>query len=158
MKKIHTEPTFLIKSAVARFLVTTALFIFGVSFLQAQQSPIRNQTGDLSQMNWKSSSGIDELVQSETARMDFIIAQPDTPDADRALYRGYKRLVHYIHLGIQNGKPVEEALYDGYDKVIAESADDPELKEMPEGALINFVPTLIESLMVVPVAENIQGQ
>lgn len=158
MKKTYTDLFFLVKSGVAGIMVTTALFFFGVTLLQAQQSTARDQIGDLSTTNWKSTAGIDDLVQSETARMDFLISQPDTPDPDRALYRSYKRLVHYIQLGIQNGKQVGDALYDGYEKVVAEAPDDPELKEMPEGALINLVPTLVESLTVTPVPENIQGQ
>jgi hypothetical protein len=158
MKKISTESTFFAKSGAIKLVIAFVLFVFSASLLQAQQSTARDLIGDLTGQVWKSSTDIDVLVQAETARMDAAIANPDTPEPDRALFEGYKRLVGYVQLGIQAGSPVDEALYAGYDKVIAESLEDPLLKQMPEGTLINLVPTLVESLIAVPEPVNFQGQ
>lgn len=158
MKKNSTEFTFATKSGMFKLLVASLFVIFSSSLLQAQQAGIQDQIGDLSEQVWKSGADIDITAQEEIARMDAAIADGNTPDPDRALFTAYKRLVGYIQLGVQGGKPVGEALFESYDKVIAESATDPDMKSMPEGALINLVPTLVESLIAVPVPVQFQGQ
>lgn len=143
---------------MAKLLVASLFVIFSNSLLQAQHAGIQDQIGDLTGLVWKSAADIDIMVQAETARMDVAVADSNTPDPDRALFTAYKRLVGYIQLGVQGGKPVGEAVLESYDKVIAESATDPDMKSMPEGALINLVPTLVESLIAVPVPDQFQGQ
>ena len=125
MKKISTELTFFVKSGMTKVLVASLSLLFSISLLQAQQISAQDQIGDLTGQVWKSTADISVLAQTEAARMDAAIASPDTPDPDRALFEAYKRLVGYVHSGVQAGNPVNEALYAGYDKVIAESLEDP---------------------------------
>jgi hypothetical protein len=158
MKKTSTEFTFFMKSGVVRALTATAFFLFLGAISFAQQSGAREQIGDLSHLSWKSPSGIDATVQAEISRMDEVLSQPDVQEQDRALFQSYKRMVNYIHQGIQGGKSVGEAIYESYEKVLAEALIDPELKQMPEGTLMNLMPTLVESFIVVPVPETFQGQ
>ncbi len=124
---------------------------------QAQSSSVREELGYLSQISWQAPADAVSKMDAERARYDAVLAWPDLPSADKALYKAYLRLLDYTEVLLQNGKTFGEAIVESYEKVIAEAPADPELKEMPEGILFTFIPGLAEMLTEVHVPQ-LSGQ
>lgn len=135
-------------------LLLWLLFGWGV---QAQSSSAREELGYLSQISWQAPADAISKMNAERARYGAVLAWPDLPSADKALYKAYLRLLDYTEALLQSGKTLDEAIVESYEKVIAEAPADPELKEMPEGTLFTFIPGLAEMLTEVHIPQ-LSGQ
>ena len=128
-------------------LLFSALFCTSVF---SQNSP-QQDVGDLSAIVWKHAPELNQSLAQERDRMDVALTQPDLTDADRSLYLSYKRLVDYVEADILASKPVNEAIATNYEKVLTEAPNDADLKFLPDGVLMTYLPGLIEALTEVPV-------
>lgn len=126
--------------------------------VQAQQtSSVREALSYLSEVAWREPTDALSVMNAERARYQLALAWPEIPSVDKAIYKAYLRLLDYIELALQNGKTMEEAILESYQKVVAEAPADPDLKEMPEGILFTFIPGLVEALTEVPIPQ-LSGQ
>ena len=152
MEKKVTSLFFTVRRFSGRrlFLFLTVLLLFSAGVF-AQSTGDQMGFGDLSDINWKAASELNQTLADEHAKMDLALTQPQLPDSDRALFLSYKRLLDYMELDIQAGKPVEELLPQNYEKVVLEAPKDPVLKHLNTDVFITLMPGLIEALAEVPV-------
>lgn len=143
-----------------RTLRVFALFLclFSASAAFGQGIDPKAVIGDLSTVQWKTTSEVDQVIVQEHDRMDVALNEPGLPDEDRALFLGYQRMLGYVQAAVQATKPLDDAILYGYTQTAADAPADPDLKLMPEGALLDLVPGLVELLIAVPVAEPVIGQ
>ncbi|MDX2134139.1 MAG: hypothetical protein SFV52_05115 [Saprospiraceae bacterium] len=134
------------------------LFLFSASVAFSQGLDPKAVIGDLSTVQWKATSEVDQVLVQEHNRMDVALNEPGLPDEDRALFLGYQRMLGYVQSAVQATKPLDDAILYGYTQTVADAPSDPDLKLMPEGALLSLVPGLVELLIAVPVAEPVVGQ
>ncbi|MEQ1744257.1 MAG: hypothetical protein ABMA02_02445 [Saprospiraceae bacterium] len=146
MKKTVTLLTFSAKWTMLRAVLLVLVSTFFCSLAGAQGIDLKTEIGDLTAIVWKPTSGIELVVADETAKMDIALSPTDLEARDQALYRSYQRLLGHILTAVQGGKPVDEAIYIGYEKVLEDINKVPGLQEIPEGVLITYIPGLVESL------------
>ncbi|MFN4081765.1 MAG: hypothetical protein ACK4NS_12765 [Saprospiraceae bacterium] len=99
---------------------------------------------------WKSNVQFDQVVAELESHTQVFLQDVQLPEADRALFNAYSRLLQYLQQRVSAGSPVGLALAQSYERVLEEASKDPILAAMPEGALANLLPTLIESLQDIP--------
>lgn len=150
MKKTVTSLFIFANETLGKILLPV-LFCFSLTSVAFGQGLDHwKEIGDFSNNVWKTPAGIEASISQEHARMDLALTQPDIQDADRAMYLSYKRMLDYSQVNIQAGKPVDEAIFESYDKVLAEIPADKALSHIPEGILVTFIPVLVEALTEVP--------
>jgi len=136
-----------------RFVFAMSVVVFFSAGAFGQGNNIKEEIGDLSLIVWKAPAGIDAVVADENAKLSVAFSQPDLQVHDRALLTAYQRMLTYVQAAVQSSKPVDEAIYESYEKVLTEAPADKNLAPMPEGLLITFIPGLVEALTVVPVPD-----
>lgn len=149
MKKTATR-TYAFITSVSSLLAFS--FLFSIASISAQ-SVEHAAIGDYSKVVWRPITDMTSVIAQEDTRMDAYLATPDLQDSDRAIYIAYKRMLAYTQALIQDNKPVDEAIFEGYEKVIAEAPGDKYLAFLPEGLLMTYIPVLVEALAEVPVPE-----
>ncbi len=137
-------------------LCSLGFFLVFSGLSLAQGLSPREEIGDLSHIFWKEPSGLEAVLAAEHARIDLALTHPAMGDEERALFLAYRRLLNYLQASMSN-MPVQEALVESYEKVLAEAADDKDISAMPAGLLIAFIPGLVESLAEAPQID-ISGQ
>jgi len=155
MKKTVTSLSFSAKRMMSRLVFAMLTFVFFTATAFGQNNNFREEIGDLSSIRWKTPVGIDAVVADENAKIAVSLSQSDLQDHDRALFLAYQRMLTYLQAAVQNNLPVDESIYQSYEKVILEAPADPALAPMPTGMLVTFVPGLVESLAEVPVLDAI---
>lgn len=153
MKKTVTLLSFSAKQVMGRLVIAALLFMLFQAAGFSQSKNFKEEIGDLSLVMWKAPAGIDAAVADENARLAVSLGQPDLQDHDRALFLAYQRMLTYLQSAVQSSTPVDEAIYQSYEKVMLEAPADKSLAPMPEGVLVTFIPGLVELLTVVPVPD-----
>lgn len=144
-------------SQVKAWCLVAAIGVFSIWSAQGQSGSIREELGYLSQVTWQSPADAVSAMNAERARYNAALAWPALPSVDKAIYKAYLRLLDYTEVLLQNGKTLDEAIVEAYEKVMAEAPADPELKEMPEGILFTYIPGLVELLTEVHIPQ-LSGQ
>ncbi len=88
--------------------------------------------------------------------MEAALATPGLQSADRSLFLAYERLLQYIKLDIQGGRPVGEAILADLKRIIAEAPKDTDLANMPDGIIGTYIPGLVEILQEQPKPTPVQ--
>lgn len=158
MKKTVTFLSFSAKRVTGKLVFPLLISMFFAATVFGQSKDFKEEIGDLSSKEWKSSGSIDATVAEENARLATILGQPDLQPEDRSLFLAYQRLLGYVQSATQAGNPVNDAILTSYEKVLVEVPLDLDLKYMPEGALMALVPGLVELLSAIPVPEIHAGQ
>ena len=81
--------------------------------------------------------------------MTLALSRASLASDEQALYKAYQRLLTHLQAEIQAGHPLDAAIVKAYEIVLSDAANDPEIKNLPEGHLITFVPGLLEVLQEV---------
>lgn len=158
MKKTVTCLSFSANRVTGRVLFPMLVFVFFAATAFGQSQDFKEEIGDLSSKEWKSSGSIDATVAEENARLATILGQLDVQPEDRSLFLAYQRLLGYVQSATQAGNPVNDAIIASYEKVLAEVPHDTALKNMPEGSLMTLMPGLVEMLSAIPMPEIHTGQ
>ncbi len=156
MKKIVTSLSSFATKAAGIPALCTLFFLFLVASISAQ-SVDHAEIGDYSKVVWRPLAGLNAVIAQEDARLDGFLATPDLQERDRAIYTAYKRMLAYTQVLIQDSKPVDEAIFEGYEKVLAEAPNDKQLELLPEGLLMTFIPVLVE-VLAEPQVPDMSGQ
>ena len=152
MKEILTSPVQAAKWILGKGVLA---LVFSTLFCAAafgQKSSSDLGIGDISSTNWKAQSALEASIAQEKSKTDLVLASPDLPQTDRALFLSYQRLLDYLNTDLQSGKPVHEAIEGEYKKVVEEVLADPVLKNMSPDGLRALLPGLIEALTELPQA------
>lgn len=146
MKRIFTSPAISTKRALRSGLFALLCSVFCTAAVLGQHASATQEIGNLAGTTWKSATDLSDAFTSERAKMDVMLAAPGLPQADRALFLSYKRLLDYLEADVQAGNPLEESLVKNFDKVVAGASHDADLKHLPENGLTTLLPGLLEAL------------
>lgn len=152
MKEILTSPVQTAKWILGQGVLTLLFSTVFCAMAFGQKSGSDLGIGDIASTNWKSQSALEASIAQEKSKTDVVLAAPDLPETDRALFLSYQRLLDYLNTDLQAGKPVHEAIEGEYKRVVEEVVADPVLKDMSPDGLRALLPGLVEALTEVPQA------
>jgi hypothetical protein len=135
-------------------IVLALLVLFCCFPAFSQNSGAAQDLGDLSEVKWKVAADVNTTLAVEQAKMTLALSSPTVADDEKALFKGYQRLLNYIQAEMLSGKPLDEAIMVAYDQVLAEAPKDTDLSLMPSGLLMTYVPGLVEALTFAPIPGN----
>lgn len=110
------------------------------------QTGTSTDLGDLSSTDWKDAPAVISTLDQEQVKIAQTLSVPTLQKDEKALFMAYQRMLTYVQANMQAGKQMHESIAAAYDQVLAEAPKDPDLAFMPDGALIAFVPGLVEVL------------
>lgn len=148
--KVNSTLTSGLLLSVKNILLMLVMLFCGLT-VYSQTPSVVEQIGDISTNKWKSAADLNLSLAGEDAKMVLLLNNPSLIEPEKALFKAYQRLLGYIQSDLQTGKPVDQAIIGSYEKVLVDAVVDPELKNMPEGLLLSYIPGLIETLNEVPV-------
>lgn len=148
--KVNSTLTSGLLLSVKNILLMLVMLFCGLT-AYSQTPSVVEQIGDISNNKWKTAADLNLSLAGEDAKMVLLLNNPSLMEADKAVYKAYQRLLGYIQSDLQAGKTVDQAIIGSYEKVLVDVVADPELKYMPEGLLLSYIPGLVETLNEVPV-------